>query len=120
MMKYVYASRQGKTEKLVQKLGNDDLLKIEDGSETVSEPFVLFTYTDGKGVVPAKVETFLAKNHASLKAVVSTGSMERHPDTYCFAGIKIAETYNVPLLAKADGEGTEEDVRIISEAIASL
>ena len=47
-MKYVYASRMGKTEKLIGKLALD-AMKIENGTETAEGEYILFTYTDGNG-----------------------------------------------------------------------
>ena len=58
-MKVVYASRTGNVESIISKLGIDDALKIEDGSETIDEDYVLFTYTDGFGDVPYEVDEFL-------------------------------------------------------------
>ena len=52
-MKVVYASRTGNVESIISKLGIEDALKIEDGSETVEEDYILFTYTDGFGDVPS-------------------------------------------------------------------
>ena len=60
-MTYVYASRMGKTEKLIEKLAID-AMKIENGTETVKGDYILFTYTDGNGVVPNIVESFLENN----------------------------------------------------------
>ena len=45
-MKYVYASRMGKTEKLIGKLALD-AMKIENGTETAEGDYIIFTYTDG-------------------------------------------------------------------------
>ena len=115
-MKYVYASRQGKTEKLVQALGLD-AVKLEEGTAAIGEDFIIFTYTDGKGVVPKIVEDYLKANGSHLKGVVTTGNMERHADTYCWAGDIIAKDYNVPCLGKVDGEGTEEDKAALKKAL---
>lgn len=106
-MKYVYISRNGHTERLVKALGID-AVKIEDGTEVVEGEFILFTYTDGKGVVPGKVKKFL-KNNNGIKGVVATGNKERHADTFCFAGDIISEEFGVPCYAKLNGEGTEEE-----------
>ena len=57
-MKYVYASRSGNVEKLVQTL-ELEALKLKDGTETVGEDFILLTYTDGRGEVPPVVASFL-------------------------------------------------------------
>lgn len=114
-MKYVYASRTGNVESLVNALGLT-ALKIEDGSETVNEDFILFTYTDGTGDVPAEVEEFLSKNGSHIKGVVASGSVA-HGDDFGLAGDKVAKQYKVPLLYKVDGAGTEEDVAAIKKVI---
>lgn len=115
-MKYVYASRMGHVEELVKKL-NLEATKINDGSEVVDEPFVLFTYTDGAGVIPEVVATFLQKNGKNIQAVVASGNMERHSATFCFAGDKVSEMYEVPCLYKVDGSGTDADVEAISKVL---
>lgn len=115
-MTYVYASRMGKTEKLIEKLAID-AMKIENGTETVKGDYILFTYTDGNGVVPNIVESFLENNPDGLKGVVAGGSRERHAETFGWAGDIISEKYNVPCLYKVDGEGSEEDVEKIKQMI---
>ncbi|MCR5584061.1 MAG: class Ib ribonucleoside-diphosphate reductase assembly flavoprotein NrdI [Lachnospiraceae bacterium] len=117
-MKYAYASRMGHVEGIVKTLGLD-ALKIADGSEKIDGDYVLFTYTDGKGIVPKAVEAFLAAN-PGIKAVVGSGSMERHADTFNFAADKIAEKYNVPILAKVDLDGTDEDLENIRTKLAAI
>ena len=53
-MKYAFASRTGNVEEIIRSLGID-ALRINDGSESIDEPYILFTYTDGYGDVPAEV-----------------------------------------------------------------
>lgn len=115
-MKIYYASRMGKVETLAKNISND-AVKIETGKEIANEPFVLLTYTDGNGVVPALVLDFLANNKNNLKAVVASGSMARHAETYCFAGDIIAKDYNVPCILKVDGTGTEADLNFIKDYV---
>ena len=115
-MKIYYASRMGKVEKLAKTVA-EDAIKIESTNEQAKEGYILFTYTDGKGIVPEIVVEFLKNNHKYLKGVVVSGSMERHADTYCFAGDIIAKEYNVPCLYKVDGSGTDEDVEAIRKLI---
>ena len=115
-MKIYYASRMGKVEKLA-KMISKEAVKIETADLQVNEDFILFTYTDGHGVVPEIVEDFLKNTHEYLKGVVVSGSMERHADTYCFAGDIIAKEYNVPCIYKVDGAGTQEDVNKIQELL---
>ena len=45
-MKYAFASRTGNVEEIISSLGTD-ALRINDGSESIDEPYILFTYTDG-------------------------------------------------------------------------
>ena len=117
-MKVVYASRTGNVESIIQRLGYD-ALKIENGSETVDEPFVLFTYTDGFGDVPMEVDDFLSANGENIKAVVVSGDTG-YGEAYCQAGDTIAENYNVPCLYKVENEGTDEDLDAIKAAVDAL
>ncbi len=118
-MKTVYASRMGHVEGIVKRLGITDALKITDGTETIEEDYVLFTYTDGVGMIPAIVEKFLDAN-PQVKAVVGSGSMARHAETFNFAAEKVAAKHNVPLIAKLDLDGTEEDLETIRKGLADL
>lgn len=115
LMKYVYASRTGNVESLINKLGLD-AIRIEDGSESVDDDFILFTYTDGYGDVPMEVDTFLAANSMRLRGVVVSGSLD-YGDAYCKAGDVIAEQYDVPVLYKVENDGTDDDVKAIVKAL---
>ena len=117
-MKIAYASRTGNVESIVQSLGIDSL-RIDPGNETLSEDYVLFTYTDGYGDVPAEVETFLVANSMNLKGVVVSGD-QGYGDAYCLAGDKIAETYDVPCLYKVENSGTDEDTNAIKEILEKM
>lgn len=117
-MKYVFASRTGNVEALIASLGLD-ALRIEDGSESIDEDYVLFTYTDGYGDIPAEVETFLPGNATHLKGVVASGELS-YGEAYGLAGDKIAEEYNAPLLYKLEDSGTEEDVAQLTSILQSL
>lgn len=102
-MKVVYASRTGNVEALIGKLGITDALHIEDGTEKVSEDYILFTYTDGFGDVPYEVSDFL-ENNPSIKGVIASGD-------------KISEDYHVPCLYKVENDGTDDDVEAIKELL---
>ena len=111
-MNYVYASRTGNVEKLVQAL-ELDALKLADGTEKMDGDFILFTYTDGHGIVPPVVDLFLKANGSHLKGVIVSGNMQRHADTFCAAGQIIADTYNVPVIAQVDGAGDSHEQKAI-------
>ncbi len=103
-MNYIYASRSGNVEELVRSL-ELNAWKITDGTESVNEPFILFTYTDGHGQVPPVVSSFLERNHGYLKGVIVSGNMQRHGDTFCEAGTIISKKYGVPVIAQVDCQG---------------
>ena len=114
-MNYVYASRTGNVESFIQKLGID-AIRIDDGSETVDGEFILFTYTDGYGDVPAEVDTFLVANFMNLRGVIVSGSQD-YGDAYCKAGDVIAEQYDVEVLYKLENDGTDQDVQAVTDLL---
>ena len=117
-MKIAYASRTGNVESIVAQLDMESV-RFDSGNETLAEDYVLFTYTDGYGDVPAEVEAFLAGNAMFLKGVVVSGDTG-YGEAYCLAGDKIAEEHDVECLYKVENAGTPEDIAAIKEKLASL
>lgn len=118
-MEYVYASKTGHVEKIIKKLGLM-AIKIEDGTEKVDGEYILFTYTTGKGKTPKVVDAFTGAN-PGIKAVVGSGSKAKsYADTYNFAAENISKKYNVPILAKVNGTGTDEDMSLIREELEKI
>ena len=118
-MKYAYASKTGHIEKIVGKLGLD-ALKIVDGTEKIDGDYVIFTYTCGKGKTPKPVLAFL-ENNPGVKAVVGSGSTAKsHIETFNFGAENISRDYNVPVLAKLNGVGTDEDIELIKAELSKL
>lgn len=120
MIQVAYASRTGHVEKIVSKLGLTNALKIVDGTEKLEEDYVIFTYTTGKGKTPKQVEAFLATN-PGVKAVVGSGSTAKnHIETFNFAAENISKAYGVPVIAKLDGVGTDEDIALIKAELEKM
>lgn len=117
-MKIVFISQTGNVANFVGKLGMD-AMEVYTGAETIAEPFVLITYTDGNGDVPDVGIDFLADHAEFLRGVVASGNMG-WSDTYCLAADVIHEQYGVPILGKIEDDGTEADVEQVRTAIASL
>ena len=118
-MKYAYASKTGHVEKIIGKLGLD-ALKIVDGTEKIDGDYVIFTYTCGKGKTPKSVLDFL-ENNPNVKAVVGGGSNSKsHVGTFNFGAENIGRDHNVPVLAKLNGAGTDEDIELIKAELAKL
>lgn len=116
-MKYAFASRTGNVEEIVNSLGIE-ATRIEDGSESMDEPFILFTYTDGYGDVPAEVENFLMVNSTLIQGVVCSGDTG-YGEAYCQAADKISEEYGCEILYKVENAGTPEDIENIRKAIGA-
>ena len=119
-MKIVYASRSGNVEKLVKKLGVDDIFKIVDGTEEVDDSFILITYNDGEGEIPAVVKNFLDNNAFLCSGVFTSGNALNHPYTYNFAAQKIEEEYGLEILGKFDDDGDSDTVDDVLDAIERL
>lgn len=116
-MKFVYASRTGNVQKLTDRIAPADCLKIETGAESVTENYILVTYTDGDGIIPPAVEKFLDANRENCKGVAVSGNSERHPTTFCFAADKITEKYGLPILAKFEKDGDASVEEAIKAAL---
>lgn len=114
-MEYVYASRTGNVESIVERL-KINALKIESGNEKISEKYILLTYSDGYGDVPGEVKLFLEQNHDLLEGVIVSGD-ESYGEAFCQAGEIIASKYHVPCLYKVNNEGDEEDLQNIKALI---
>lgn len=118
-MRIVYISRTGNVETIVQNLEVMDAVKIETGDESVSEDFILITYTDGYGDIPMELEGFLDNHNNHIKGVIVSGDTG-YGEAYGGAGDAIAKQYNVPLLYKLENEGTDEDIAKINEILNGL
>jgi len=108
----------GKTKRFVNKTGLPSVL-ITEGLE-VNEPFVLVTYTCGRGDIPKSTTNFLALNHENLLGVASSGHTNWGEDLYARAGKKIAATYKVPLILRFTNSGFPSDIKTFIEGVSLL
>ena len=114
-MNVYYASRTGNVESMINKLGIN-ATKIEGGDEVADDDFILITYTDGYGDIPAEVEAFLANNSSNLKGVIVSGDPS-YGDAFCGAGKAIVEKYGSEDLYHFENDGTDEDVKAILDLV---
>ncbi|MGL5043120.1 MAG: class Ib ribonucleoside-diphosphate reductase assembly flavoprotein NrdI [Culicoidibacterales bacterium] len=117
-MLVVFYSETGNVAEFVEKTGLESL-EVISGSETTDENFVVVVPTTGDGDVPDAILEFLEAHVDQLKGVAASGNMGWE-DTYCFAADVINEQYKVPVLAKFEDEGTDEDVAAFKTAVAAL
>ena len=110
-----FASRTGNIRHIVNQL-NIPNQEINEDIEIV-EPYILFTYTDGLGQVPAKVEKFMQSNHSYCKGVIVSGNSNFGHNLFGRAGDILSSTYEVPLLHKLDLRGSIKDYEVIIKKI---
>ena len=116
-MKLVYASRTGNVEKLVKEVNATDVLKLSTGEEEVEDEFILITYNDGEGEIPAIVKNFLDNNAFLCVGVFTSGNALNHPYTYNLAAQKIEEGYGLEILGKFDNDGDSDVVEDVQQAL---
>ena len=114
----VYASRTGNVRSVIAKLGLP-AIALEQAA-AISEPFLLFTYTDGLGSVPLAVEQFMQQHHALCKGVIVSGNRNFGHAMFGRAGDFLAGYYNIPLIAKLDLRGTTADYETIQQYYYSI
>ncbi|SDX93596.1 class Ib ribonucleoside-diphosphate reductase assembly flavoprotein NrdI [Thermoactinomyces sp. DSM 45892] len=117
-MLVLFDSLTGNVERFVKQLGMR-AMKIEEGL-IIEEPFVLVTYTCGRGDVPSTTMKFLLRgNFINLRGVASSGNRNWIP-LFAMAGERIASQFGVPLLGKFELSGTKKDIEEIKNRIIEL
>lgn len=108
-MYIVYHSLTGNTERFLQKVSYDKLLKLETGQEIVDYKFILSTYTTKSGEVPSIISLFMNNNHNNCIGMLGNGN-KNWGSNYCKAVDILSNLYNIPILLKYEMSGTYEDV----------
>jgi protein involved in ribonucleotide reduction len=108
-MLIVYASKTGNIERFVKKTGITSVLKIIDGSEIISEDFILLTYTTGIGEVPTEVSTFMKNNFSKCKGLIGSGN-KNWGSSFCNAVTLLHSQYNIPILMRFEMSGNKHDI----------
>lgn len=106
-----FASRTGNVRYIVNKLGLP-YVEITKGL-TIQEPFLLFTYTDGLGSVPAIVEEFIKENYTNCKGVIASGNSNFGHHVFCQSANKISKQFGIPIVRKIELRGFPKDYEAI-------
>ncbi|OME54063.1 ribonucleotide reductase assembly protein NrdI [Paenibacillus odorifer] len=118
-MLIVYASKTGQVQRFVDRLGMR-AIKINDiENGIVDEPFVLVTYTTGKGQIPQEVGDFLVNNSKNLVAVSASGNRNWR-EFFALSANKISHMYSVPILLKFELQGTDSDTERFKERVHKI
>lgn len=116
----VYASRTGNVKSIVQQLNIKSLRLNQD--LIVTEPFVLFTYTDGLGNVPQEVLEFMSngQHNKLIQGIIASGNTNFGMEYFCGAADKLSALYQVPILKKIELRGFLSDIKEIQEKYEKL
>ena len=125
-----FSNYSGNTKRFVEKLENErnaTRIPIDRGADTptVDQPYILMVPTygggEGRAAIPRQVRSFLniKANRDLLQGVVGFGNTN-FGEHFCKAAEMISEKVGVPLIAKVEVFGTDEDVNKVKERLQLL
>ena len=124
-----FSNYSGNTKKFVERLSADENIRIpiagSGGSITVDQPYVLLVPTygggEGRAAIPRQVRAFLnvRENRALLRGVIGFGNTN-FGEHFCRAADLISAKTGVPVIARVEIFGTEDDVKTVKERLNLL
>jgi protein involved in ribonucleotide reduction len=124
-----FSNYSGNTKKFVERLGENEAIRIPiDGSDrsiTVDRPYVLLVPTygggEGRAAIPRQVRSFLnvRENRALLRGVIGFGNTN-FGEHFCRAADLISAKTGVPVIARVEIFGTEDNVNAVKERLNLL
>lgn len=117
-MLIVYTSKTGNVARFVARLGLP-CLRLGDGTEQITEPCLLITYTTGFGQAPLEAVRFVEGNRPYVLGVAASGN-RNWGDIFARAAEVLSLRYGIPIVHKFELAGTHQDIKTIQEAINAL
>ena len=124
-----FSNYSGNTKKFVEKLGEDEAIRIPISGTgrgiTVDQPYVLLVPTygggEGRAAIPRQVRSFLnvKENRNLLRGVVGFGNTN-FGEHFCKAADLISAKTGVPVIARVEIFGTDDDVNTVKERLHLL
>ena len=124
-----FSNYSGNTKRFVERLNENDAIRIPidrgDRGITVDRPYVLLVPTygggEGRAAIPRQVRAFLnvRENRALLRGVVGFGNTN-FGEHFCKAADLISAKTGVPVIAKVEIFGTDDDVNKVKERLTLL
>ena len=121
-----FSNYSGNTKKFVEKLtGSAVRIPIKGDSPRASREYVLCVPTYGggsiKSAIPRQVKEFLniSDNRDLLRGVIGLGNTNFGED-YCKAADMISQKTGVPVIARVEIFGTDDDVTKVKERLGLL
>jgi protein involved in ribonucleotide reduction len=121
-----FSNYSGNTKKFVEKLTDSAVrIPIKGGSPKASREYILCVPTYGggsiKSAIPRQVKEFLniSDNRDLLRGVIGLGNTNFGED-YCKAAELISQKTGVPVIARVEIFGTDDDVIKVKERLRLL
>ena len=124
-----FSNYSGNTKRFVEKIDERNAIRIpidsRGGGITVDSPYVLFVPTygggEGRAAIPRQVRSFLniSENRRLLAGVVGFGNTN-FGEHYCKAAELISAKTGVPVIARVELFGTEDDVIKVKQRLELL
>jgi protein involved in ribonucleotide reduction len=124
-----FSNYSGNTKRFVEKIDDSDAIRIpisrDRSTITVDQPYVLFVPTygggEGRAAIPKQVRLFLniKENRKLLKGVVGFGN-RNFGEHFCKAADLISAKTGVPVIARVEIFGTDDDVNKVKERLTLL
>ena len=124
-----FSNYSGNTKRFVERLNENDAIRIPIDRVargiTVDRPYVLLVPTygggEGRAAIPRQVRAFLnvRENRALLRGVVGFGNTN-FGEHFCKAADLISAKTGVPVIAKVEIFGTDDDLNKVKERLTLL
>jgi len=124
-----FSNYSGNTKRFVERLDDNNAIRIpiagSGGDLTVNQPYVLLVPTygggEGRAAIPRQVRLFLnvKENRKLLKGVIGFGN-RNFGEHFCKAADLISAKTGVPVIARVEIFGTQDDVNKVKERLTLL
>ena len=124
-----FSNYSGNTKRFVEKLDEHNAIRIpidwDSSNITLDQPYILLVPTygggEGRAAIPRQVRSFLniKENRKLLRGVVGFGN-KNFGEHFCKAADLISAKTGVPVIARVEIFGTEDDVNKIKERLTLL
>ena len=124
-----FSNYSGNTKRFVEKLNDNNAIRIPidwgSGGITVDQPYVLLVPTygggEGRAAIPRQVRSFLniKENRKLLRGVVGFGNTN-FGEHFCRAADLISAKTGVPVIARVEIFGTDDDLNKVKERLTLL
>jgi len=124
-----FSNYSGNTKRFVERLNEPNSIRIpidwDRGCITVDQPYVLFVPTygggEGRAAIPRQVRSFLnvKENRSLLRGVIGFGNTN-FGEHFCKAADLISAKTGVPVIARVEIFGTDDDINKTKERLTLL